>query len=127
MDIYSEFKIHFNKAKQRAKKKQIEFTITLEHLKEIWDKQKGICPISGYKMFQRKNCNTRVKIDFLPERASLDRIDSSKGYIVGNVRFICLIAQYAKHKFPDKDVIKFCRHVMKKHGKSRFGNGRENI
>ena len=122
MDNLSEFRTHFHKAKSRAKKKKIDFNITLEYLKELWDKQKGICPITGWKMLNRKNSNTRIKAPFCPERSSLDRIEPNKGYVIGNVRFICLMAQYAKHEFSDKDLMKFCKTVAKKHANTRFTN-----
>jgi hypothetical protein len=42
-----------------------------------------------------------------PDRASLDRIDSKKGYVRGNVEFISLMAQYAKNEWSRGDVEKF--------------------
>jgi len=39
--------------------------------------------------------------------ASLDRIDSSKGYIQGNVQFVAYGINLAKNNFSDADVISF--------------------
>lgn len=36
-----------------------------------------------------------------PDRASLDRINSSKGYVKGNNQFVALIAQFAKNEWTD--------------------------
>lgn len=34
-----------------------------------------------------------------PRRGSIDRIDSSKGYVKGNVHFVCCIVNYAKGRW----------------------------
>lgn len=44
-----------------------------------------------------------------PKRASLDRIDSSKGYIKGNVQFVCHMANVAKNDYTYEQMIEFCR------------------
>tara|TARA_X000000950_G_scaffold234904_1_gene285076 strand:+ start:286 stop:492 length:207 start_codon:yes stop_codon:yes gene_type:complete len=45
-------------------------------------------------------------------RASLDRVNSSKGYVKDNVRFIAVIANYCKHSFSDDEVKLFCKAVV---------------
>jgi hypothetical protein len=49
---------------------------------------------------------------FSARQPSLDRIDSNKGYIKDNIQFLSLIAQFAKNKFEEKDVIEFCKSVV---------------
>lgn len=39
--------------------------------------------------------------------ASLDRIDSSKGYIPGNIQFISMLLNFAKNKFEEKIILEF--------------------
>ena len=67
--------------------------ITLEELKEIWDKQEGICPITGWKMTLKKEKENK---QICPEQASLDRIDHTKGYIKSNLRFVSLMANFSQ-------------------------------
>ena len=45
-------------------------------------------------------------------RASVDRIDSSKGYIKGNIQFVSLVAQYAKNMWDEKELYNFCEAVV---------------
>lgn len=104
-DQYSPFRWHLRNAKRRR-----ECTITLEDLKEQWDKQKGICPYTGWRLKNAPTMNERL--DHTPNRASLDRIDSSKGYIPGNIQFISLMAQYAKNGWGDEELINFCEAVQ---------------
>jgi hypothetical protein len=73
MDI---FKLRFRTAKQRARKSGLEFNITLEHILSLYEKQNRICYISGVELSLEKHS---------PRTVSLDRIDSSKGYVIGNV------------------------------------------
>ena len=47
-----------------------------------------------------------------PDQASLDRIDNSKGYVKGNVRFVALIYNYARNGFDDEAVLAFCNAVI---------------
>ena len=42
------------------------------------------------------------------QRASLDRINSSVGYVPGNIRYVCQTANWVKWKFRDEDVFRFC-------------------
>ena len=54
----------------------------------------------------------------MPYTASLDRIDSEKGYVKENVRFVAVIANFSKNKFSDEDVIDFCEAVTQVHRRS---------
>ena len=66
-------------AKRRAKKKGFEFNITLDDIPQIPD----VCPVLGIPIII--NVGEHCPSDNSP---SLDRIDSSKGYIKGNIRII---------------------------------------
>ena len=46
-----------------------------------------------------------------PWKPSLDRIDSSKGYLKGNVRFVTVMANLAKGTFSDAELVRFCQAV----------------
>jgi len=85
-----------DEAKRREKKKKKGFDITLEYLSKMFNDQNGKCYYSGRQM--RYNWS---KEDFegkriCPERISIDRIDSNKGYIQGNVVLCCWVANNIK-------------------------------
>lgn len=107
-DDLSPFKKHIKSARLRARKKKMSFNITAEDLQYIWKKQKGICPYTGWSLINygdkdRKGCREKY--------ASLDRIDSRKGYVRGNVQFVCYIAQIAKGDFSEKVFMDFCKRL----------------
>ena len=46
--------------------------------------------------------------------ASLDRIDSNKGYIKGNVQFISTAINYMKNNMSNEDTVKLCKIIAKR-------------
>jgi hypothetical protein len=69
-----------NASKQRAVLKNREHSITLEDIKELYPKD-GKCPVFGFDLeFNSEG--------FRETSPSIDRIDSSKGYIKDNIQII---------------------------------------
>lgn len=83
--------------------------IDVQYLKELWDNQNGICPYTGIKMLLPK-----TSTDFFHslKKASLDRIDSKKGYIKGNVEFVCSAINLAKNSFTREEMKEFLSEIV---------------
>lgn len=113
-DEYTPFRWFILRAEHRAKKKNRECNVTVEFLKKLWEEQEGICPLSGWELILPKDTRMAWKTSN-PKNASLDRIDSSKGYIEGNVRFVAVMANLCKQAFADENVVSFCKAVATKH------------
>lgn len=74
-----------------------EFNITVEHLVEAYENQNGKCAISGRNMLtitHRDECPDGVRCN--PEKLSIDRIDSTSGYVEGNIQLVCWIPNSIK-------------------------------
>ncbi len=107
-DGFSPFRKVLRVAKQHANG---PVEITLDDLKSQWEKQNGICPLTGWKL--QLSETSGHQLPKTTNRASLDRIDSTKGYVKGNIRFIAMIAQFAKNTWTDREVLLFCEAVSK--------------
>lgn len=105
-DEYTGFRKFIRLSKRRSNIKEQNCDLDLLYIKNLWEQQNGICPITGWKLLlkERKEC--------LPNQASLDRIDNTKGYIKGNVRFVSLIANYCRNNFTDEQMLDFCSAVV---------------
>jgi len=110
-DEYTPFKHYFSnitgRSRHKRTKTKISSNLTINDLKSQWEKQSGICPYTGIKM----TLSTRRKRNPLPYQASIDRIDHKKGYDVGNIQFVSLIANYAKNSFSSMQLIEFSNSV----------------
>lgn len=112
-DEFTVFRKFLNKANSRKIIKDFDCDITLEYLKELWEKQRGVCPYLGIVLSLGPTRNPNLK-------ASLDRIDSSKGYIKGNVQFISMTMNYAKSSFNEEVLYNLIDLIVKNHGPDRF-------
>lgn len=97
------------RARQRAAKKG-PTNLTPSFLKELWEKQGGICSFTGWVLLLPDSTNG-WKAGPHPKNASLDRIDNSRGYVQGNVRFVSVMANTARGQFSDEELRQFCRAV----------------
>ena len=92
-----------SKAKRRG-----PCSITIENLEDIWSAQNGFCALSGWQM------TMRLADGVVPTNASIDRIDSSVGYELGNVQLVCRAANVAKHDLTMNEFILLCKAISEK-------------
>ena len=88
--------------KASSKRRFIDWNITKDDLKEIYQKQKGECALSGVVMETFSNS---------PFRISIDRIDSTKPYVKENVQFVCSIVNVMKNKFSEDVFVGMCNKI----------------
>lgn len=104
-DEFTPFRYTLRNIKKRFK----EVDIDLNYLKKLWEDQKGICPYTGIKLTLPTYTSTK-DID-VTVRASLDRIDSNKGYIKGNVQWISTSINYLKSTMSDLETKHFLKQI----------------
>jgi len=98
----------YTELKSNANRRKIEFNLTIEYLWNLLEKQNFKCKISG--VFIRMPEKYEASFANL---ASLDRIDSSKGYIEGNVQWVDRRINFMKHRMSDNEFIEVCEEVVK--------------
>ena len=83
--------------RKRAKTKGLECDVDAAFLHELFNAQSGKCAVTGLSMSMNSSRHTAV--DKSPYYASVDRVDSSRGYVRGNIQFVCLAINYMRNTF----------------------------
>ena len=90
---------YFSQLKLNAKKRNLNFDIDINFLDKLLVKQNYSCYLSGQK------------INVHDHTASLDRIDSNKGYTKNNIAWIHKDIQRMKSDFPITYFIEICSKI----------------
>jgi hypothetical protein len=98
------------KFETRAADRKIEYNISDEKLWDIYMKQNRMCVYTGLELFMPTQ-----KTQFT-HSASIDRIDSRIGYVVGNVQWVHKKINMMKGILSDQDFVEFCILVGKNRG-----------
>ena len=96
----------FNHIKNGAFSRNIEFSLNINFLDSLLESQKFKCAISGKELIYGYRKRTDIT-------CSLDRIDSSKGYIQSNVQWVHKNVNMAKQEMSQQDFIQMCKDIAK--------------
>jgi hypothetical protein len=96
--------------RNHANSRNLVFNVSIKEAADLFKHQNERCAISGVKLSLPKN--TEEYISRL-HTASFDRIDSSKGYIKGNVQWIHKILNAIKLDMDQDDFINWCIKIAK--------------
>lgn len=93
---------------RQSESRRLEVDITKEYIWDLFIKQDKKCALTDLVLEFNKNAVDRSGT------ASLDRIDSSKGYIKGNVQWVHKNINEMKWDIPQRKFINYCLLVAKK-------------
>ena len=94
-DEFTQFRYFINSG--HASVKRHGSNLTLSQLRSKWDAQRGLCAYTGIPM--QLPDSVKGWKHATPMSASLDRIDSSKGYSADNIEFVCRFVNLGKSSF----------------------------
>lgn len=95
--------------KSGAKRRGIKFSITKEYSYRLFLKQRRKCKLSGVDIaFAATSRRHKVNRE---TTASLDRIDSTRGYIKGNVQWLHKDVNMMKTKLTQDEFKEYCRLI----------------
>lgn len=100
-------KAYWNKLKAASIKRKHDFSISLEY---AWNKfldQDGLCFFTKEKI----NFVSDYSRNSSKQTASLDRIDSKKGYIIGNIQWVHKDVNKIKSNFEEKKFLNLCELI----------------
>lgn len=106
---------HFLAIKNGALHRQLEFNVTPEYLWKLYESQQGLCALTGVPIILNTSLkNQNVNWDVIT--ASLDRIDSNLGYVIGNLWWVHKEMNRLKNNYPLEELLYWSRLLLAKHG-----------
>jgi hypothetical protein len=95
----------FYRIKRNAKVRGMTVNVTISQLWELYKNQKGLCALSGLLIeFNKKTAKA--------SSASLDRIDSSKGYDIDNLQWVHKDINLMKMDFSQDKFLELCKKII---------------
>ncbi len=103
--------------RSRAKRRGLEHNLTEEWAAETLRKQKNKCARTGVELKPSRPDTGGLRRTH-KHTASLDRVDSNKGYTTDNVEIVTYFYNSAKNKFTGEELEEMCKQVLEKAGYS---------
>lgn len=100
----------YTQAKNRAKRRAIEFNLPPNFIHELYIRQGGACARTSVTLLAS---DSPGKSRSHKHTASIDRVDTNKGYTVDNVELVSYICNSAKNAFTHEDLYEFCTQYIK--------------
>ncbi len=89
-------------AKSSSKAKNLEFSLTLADVQELWEEQGGKCLYTGWTM---------ATVNHDPRLVSIERKDTNVGYVKSNCGLCCWSVNRAKNTLGMEDFLAICQAV----------------
>lgn len=93
--------------KERARRRKIPFSITIEEVWELYLRQNKECALSGLPIVFGRAGKTETT-------ASVDRIDSSLPYLSTNIQLVHKNINLMKNILPQREFVELCEAVTRK-------------
>lgn len=94
-------------AKNRKKSKEYGYDLDFNYIMDMYNNQDGLCAISNVRM------TTISGSGIINTNLSIDRIDSSIGYLKGNIQLVCRIVNLMKSDMSSKEFYLWCNMISK--------------
>jgi hypothetical protein len=95
-------------AHRGAVKRRLAFEINADFIEKLFDSQQGRCRLSGLPIFADRR--------IIGPTASLDRIESDRGYVKGNVQWIHKVVNTMKLDYDQDYFVAMCAQVAAHRG-----------
>lgn len=89
----------------RVKNKGLDLDVTADYLYDLFQQQQGVCAITGVPIHLGRSGQRTTT-------ASPDRIDSSKGYVVGNVQWVHKTVNSMRNSMSLEEFRDWCKLVV---------------
>jgi hypothetical protein len=110
--IHKSYYTRIKRSATSTKRRALDFEVSIEFLWELFECQNGRCALTGIPLTFPETMSTA---SILLSTASLDRIDSSEGYVEGNVQWVHKHVNLMKNRFDQNYFIQLCRRIADFH------------
>lgn len=121
LDVFSVIK-RGAKGGGKSNRKEKEFTVTIEYLWQLFLDQNRRCALTGLEIGFDGTVKENKLTNTSKRTASLDRVDSSKGYIEGNVQWVHKDINIMKNDLDNSTFLRYCSLVYE----NQFERNRQN-
>lgn len=97
--------LKYKYARNNSRRRKIEFDIAVEDISQLYDDQAGCCAITGLPMMY-----STENPDF---SLSIDRKDSSRGYLKNNIQLVCWRVNTMKSNMEPEMFHWWCKLIAK--------------
>jgi hypothetical protein len=94
---------------ERAKHRKLKVEMSVKDAWELFEKQGGKCALSGVALVIARDTKGLLEKN---QTASLDRIDSSKGYTIDNIQWVHKDLNIMKMDMTENDLIYWARKIV---------------
>jgi hypothetical protein len=98
----------FNKFKASAETRGIEWDLSMDYVANLMEQQSSKCALTGWSIEFPESGHPQKAL------ASIDRVDSSKGYLEGNVQLVTRHVNMMKQQYTQEQFIEVCKAVAEK-------------
>lgn len=91
-----------------GRRRGLDVQVDWDYAMSLLEKQKYRCALTGLTIVMPSTGDGKMSSE---RTASLDRIDSTKGYVVGNLQWVHRAVNRMKWETPQAEFIEFCRLV----------------
>jgi hypothetical protein len=104
--LQERFGRYFKQCIRQSSVRGYKFNLTMDDLITLYDKQGGKCALSGIRVVLPLCWHKKEE-----NRCSLDRVDSSKHYEIGNVQWVYYPLNRLKNKFKEVEFFRWCAMI----------------
>lgn len=105
--VYESARRMFNNARARATDRGKEFSLELDDILQLHEDNCGKCVVTGITFTREHNTGMKAA----PCQMSIDRIDSTKGYVQGNVQLVCWFYNMWKSQMTHDELFALIKHI----------------
>jgi hypothetical protein len=106
---------HYTALKAGAKRRNLLFEVSPEFLWQLYLQQHKLCALSGSEIILVPAIKDN-NVDWNIVTASLDRIDSDKGYTKDNVQWVHKRVNFLKNDFTEEELLYWAKKIVEKQG-----------